>query len=68
VHPQHLVALAVNMLSSKENSHKHKNDLDKRGEYQKFGNTCIQMRELVIKSNAVKVIAHVPSGLYERSG
>jgi hypothetical protein len=28
-HPQHLAALAVNMLSSRENSHKRKNDLDK---------------------------------------
>jgi hypothetical protein len=38
------------MLSSKENSRKRKNDLDKRGKYQKFGDTCIQMREPVIKS------------------
>ncbi len=30
-HPQHLASLAVNMLSSKENSRKRKNDLDKIG-------------------------------------
>jgi hypothetical protein len=49
------------MLSPKENSHKHKNDLDKRGKYQKFGNKCIQMREPVIKSYAEQVIAHAAS-------
>ncbi len=31
-----------------------KNDLDKRGEYQKFGNTGIQMREPVFKSEEGK--------------
>ncbi len=46
------------MLSSKENSRKRKNDLEKRGEYRKFGDKCIQMREPVIKSYAEKVIAH----------
>jgi hypothetical protein len=40
------------MQSSKENSRKHKNDLDKRGKYQKFEGTCIQIREPVIKSYA----------------
>jgi hypothetical protein len=50
------------MLSSKENSCNRKNDLDKtRGEYQKFGDTCIQMREPVIKSYAEKVIPHAAS-------
>jgi hypothetical protein len=46
------------MLSPKENSRKHKNDLDKRGTYQKFGNKCMQMRVPVIKSYAEQVIAH----------
>jgi hypothetical protein len=49
------------MMSSKKNSHKRKNDLDKRGKYQKFGDTCIQMREPVIKSYAEKVITHAAS-------
>jgi hypothetical protein len=46
------------MQSYKENSCKHKNDLDRRGKYQKLNDTCIQMREPVIKSYAEKVIAH----------
>jgi hypothetical protein len=46
------------MQSSKGNSRNHKNDLKKRGKYQKFDDTCIQMREPVITSYAEKVIAH----------
>ncbi len=58
MHPQQLATLAVNMQSSRENSHKCKNDLDKRGKYQKFSDACIRMREPVIKSYAEKAIAH----------
>jgi hypothetical protein len=61
LHPQHLAALAVNMQSSKENSRKNNNDLDKRGNYQQFEDRCRQMRELVIKFYAKRVIAHAAS-------
>jgi hypothetical protein len=49
------------MQSSKENTRKHKNDLDKRGKYQKFDNTCRQMRDLVIKFYSERVIAQAAS-------
>jgi hypothetical protein len=44
------------MLSSMENSRKCMNDLDKRGEYQKFGNSCTQMRVPGIKSFAKDLV------------
>ncbi len=57
-HHQHLTTFAVNHAVTKENSRKRMNELDKRGEYQKFCNKCLQMRESVIKSYAEQVIAH----------
>jgi hypothetical protein len=49
----------VTMHSSGENSRKRKDNSDKRGEYRKFDEFSSQMRDLVIKLYARKVIAHV---------
>jgi hypothetical protein len=57
VHPQHLAILPVNILSSKENSHKRKNDFDKRGEYRKFGDIWCGACLGGSKSNAVNLIS-----------
>jgi len=47
------------MHSSGENSRKRKDNSDKKGEYRKFDEFSSQMRDLVIKLYAKKVIAHV---------
>jgi hypothetical protein len=49
----------VTMHSSGENSRKRKDNSDKRGEYRKFDEFSSQIRDLLIKSYARKVIAHV---------
>ena len=51
----------VTMHSSGENSRKRKDNSDKRGEYRKFDEFSSQIRDLLIKSYARKVIAHVAS-------
>ena len=49
----------ANMCSPKKKSWKQTNDSNKRGDYRKFDEFSNQMRDLVIKSHARKVIAHV---------
>ena len=46
------------MHSSGGNSRKRKNDSSKRGEYRSFDEVSSGMRETLVKSCAVKVIAH----------
>ncbi len=49
------------MHSSSENSRKHKNDSDKRGEYRKFDEASRRMRDTLIQSCTERVIAHAAS-------
>ncbi len=49
------------MHSSGENSHKRKNDSDKRGGYRRFNKASSRMRESLIKSCAERVIDHAAS-------
>ena len=46
------------MCSSKKKSRKQKNDLNRRGEYQKFDEVSSKMKESVINSYMEKVVAH----------